>query len=81
MAETLGLKALAFLAAAAEPLERFIVMSGAAELSLRERAADPALLCAVLDFLLTDDDVLVEFCNGEALSPEAVHRAALALGG
>ncbi|MBV8800429.1 MAG: DUF3572 domain-containing protein [Alphaproteobacteria bacterium] len=77
----MGLKALAFLAGAPEPLERFMAVSGADAGGLRERASEPAFLCAVLEFLLTDEGLLLTFCETESLKPELVHRASHALGG
>jgi hypothetical protein len=79
--ETIGLKALAFLAAAAEDLQRFMAISGADVASLRGRAAEPAFLAAILDYLLANETLLVDFCKAESLEPRDVHLAAAKLGG
>jgi hypothetical protein len=78
---TLGLKALAFLATAAEDLQRFIVISGADAATLRERAGEPDFLAAVLDYLLANEPLLLEFCKTESLEPRDLHLAAARLGG
>jgi hypothetical protein len=73
---TLGLRALAFLAAAAEDLQRFMAVSGADAATLRDRADEPEFLRAVLDYLLANEPLLMAFCESERLEPREVHFAA-----
>ena len=80
-AETLALKVLAFLAGEDEALGRFLTLSGIHPQDLRERAADPLLLAAVLDFLLGDDELLTAFAQREGLDSKVVHQARRALPG
>jgi hypothetical protein len=80
-AEILGLKALAWLAADEEELNRFLALSGTDPATLRHSAGDPALLGAVLDFLLAQDVLLLRFCEDEAIRPAAVHQARRTLEG
>ena len=80
-AETLALKGLAFLAGDGETLERFLEISGLNPEELRERADDPLLLAAVLDFVLGDDKLLLAFAEGEAVDPQAIQAARRALPG
>jgi hypothetical protein len=80
-AETLALKGLAFLAGDGETLERFLEISGLNPDGLRERAGDPLLLAAVLDFVLGDDKLLLAFAEEEAVDPKVVHAARRALPG
>ena len=80
-AETLALKALAFLAGDGETLNRFLALSGLHLEDLRERADDPFLLGAVLDFMLGDDKLLSPFAESEGLDPKNVHAARRALPG
>ena len=80
-AETLALKVLAFLACDAEALGRFLTLSGIHPQDLRERADDPLLLAAVLDFLLADDALLSAFAQGEGVDVKVVHQARRALPG
>lgn len=79
-AETLGLRALTFVASWPDALSRFLVLSGADSKSLRQYAAAPECLAAVLEFLLTSEDLLTQFCADEAVDPRTVHLAAARLG-
>lgn len=74
-AETIGLDGLAFLATVPEGFERFLRLSGLEIPVLRERAADPDLLRAVLDFLLTEDTLVTDFCRGHGLDAHDLHIA------
>ena len=80
-AETLALKVLGFLARDGETLGRFLTLSGLRPQELCERAGDPLLLAAVLDFVLGDDKLLTAFAEGEGLDPRIVHQARRALPG
>jgi hypothetical protein len=80
-AETLALKVLGFLAQDDQALERFLTLSGLSLTDLRERADDPLLLAAVLDFLLADDKLLVAFTEDVGMDPRAIHGARRALPG
>lgn len=80
-AETLGLRALAWLAGNDELLPVFLGASGADMAELRARAGDPAFLGAVLDFLLMDDAWIVAFCDSAGLAYEAPLAARQALPG
>jgi hypothetical protein len=80
-AETLALKALTRIAGDAGTLERFLSLSGLELADLRERAAEPELLAAVLDFLLGDDELLRDFCATEEIDTKIVHAARRALPG
>lgn len=80
-AEILALKALAFLANAPGAMERFMAQSGADAVIVREQAENPEFLAAVMDFLLSDDALLTEFCGGAALDPRTLHTVRHALPG
>ncbi len=80
-AETIGLKALGFLAETPDGLSRLLDISGIDVATLRNRAAEPEVLGAVLDFLLADDALIQDFCKGESLDARDVHRARHALPG
>ncbi|TDK52355.1 DUF3572 domain-containing protein [Antarcticimicrobium luteum] len=62
-AETLALRALAWLVGNEELLPLFLGSTGAGEDELRARAGDPEFLAAVLDFLMMDDAWVVGFCD------------------
>jgi len=73
-APTVGLLALAYLAADEDRLQRFLGLSGLDLGALRERAADPALLGGVLDHLLGDETLLLAFTAEQDLKPEWIQR-------
>ena len=75
------MKVLAFLAGDADALGRFLTLSGIHPQDLRERADDPQLLAAVLDFLLGDDALLSAFAQGEGVDTKIVHQARRSLPG
>ena len=80
-AETLALQALGWLAAQPERAGAFLGMAGAAPDELRARASDPEFLGFVLDFLLSDEEALLEFCTDQAIQPDRPMRARAALPG
>jgi hypothetical protein len=80
-AETLALNALGFLARDGEILGRFLEVSGLYPQDLRERLEDPALLAAVLDFVLGEDKLLLAFAESEGVDIKLVHAARRALPG
>ena len=55
--------------------------TGASAEELRGRAADPEFLGFVLDFLLSDEDALLGFCEDMEIPPDAPMRARAALPG
>jgi hypothetical protein len=78
-AQVLALQALAWIAEDQDRLAGFMANTGAAPADLRARATDPDFLGAVLDFLLTDDQLVIGFCDAQGLAytlPQAA-RAAL----
>jgi hypothetical protein len=79
-AETIGLNGLAFLAAMPDPFGRFLAISGLEAGTLRTRASDPDFLRGVLDFLLTDDGLLGDFCTEYGLHTRDIHTAQRRLG-
>ncbi len=80
-AETVALRALAWLAANDELLPVFLGASGASEDDLLEGARDPAFLAALLDFLTMDDAWVTAFCDSAGLDYQAPMAARAALPG
>lgn len=80
-AETLGLQALGWLAGRPEDAGRFLSMTGANAEEMRDRAADPEFLGFVLDFLLSDEDLLLAFCDDTGTQPDRPARGRAALPG
>lgn len=79
-AQTLALKALGHVAASDGALERLMELSGLDAASLHDRAGDADVLASVLDFLLADDVLLMDFCQAETIDPKDVHMARHVLG-
>lgn len=73
-AETAALQALGFVAADDDRLARFMGLAGVSVDELKARASDPAFLGGVLDFVLEDEALLLEFCEASGLKPAAVAR-------
>ena len=80
-AQTVALKALAWLAGEEEILPVFLGATGASAQDLRARAEDPEFLGALLDFLTMDDAWVMAFCDAAGLPYEAPLAARQALPG
>ena len=74
-AEALALAAVQFLALEAERLQRFLDLTGLAPDLLRARLAEPAFLAGVLDHLLGDEPLLLDFASWAEIDPGAVAEA------
>jgi hypothetical protein len=74
-AEALALKALEFLANSPDNLDVFLSATGVNGSELLERAEEPAVLAAVVDFMLKDEGLLLEFCDTASIRPRDVHAA------
>lgn len=81
VAETIGLQALAWLAGNDEIFPVFLGSSGANTAEMKDRAADPAFLGAVLDFILLNDAWVMGFCDRAGLAYDIPMRARHALPG
>jgi len=73
--EVIALNCLTFLAEDGERLGRFLALSGVSPATLRAQAREPSFLAGVLDYLLSDEKLLLEFSAAQELKPEAVIRA------
>ena len=80
-ARSLAVGVLGFIAADSDRLNRFLSLTGLGPDNLRTAAADPAFLGSVLDYLVGDEDLLVEFAAEARVKPEAIARAHAALRG
>lgn len=74
-AEILALEALAWLAADEGGITRFLAASGVDAADLRQAAGSPGLAVAVLNFLLSHEDLLLTFCENTGTSAMTLHRA------
>jgi hypothetical protein len=75
----IAIEALAWLAADENRLERFLALSGLGPQNLRKAAADPRFLTAILDYLASNEALLVDFARDSGRTPEGVARAHAAL--
>ena len=73
--ETLALRALAHIVGDEVLLPRFFALSGLDPVSLRARAAEPAVLGGVLDFVLGDERLVIELAEKFGIAPEFFARA------
>ena len=80
-AETVGLKALGWMAGNDELLPVFLGATGASEADVRAGASDPAFLGALLDFIMMDDRWVRAFCDTEGLAYDHPMHARMALPG
>ena len=76
-----AIEALGWLAADDDRLERFLAVSGLVPQNLRQAAAEPGFLAAVLDYFASNEALLVDFARDCARRPEEVARAHAVLQG
>ncbi len=80
-AETIGLKALGWLAGNEDLFPVFLGSSGATVEDVKLQAQDSDFLSAVLDFMLMDDAWIMAFSSDTGIPPESVIQARAALPG
>jgi hypothetical protein len=71
-ARDLAILGLSFIAEDIDRLGQFLALSGFGPAELRARAGDPEFLGGVLDFLLSDEAVVVAFAQWAAVDPASV---------
>ncbi len=67
-AETIGARALAWVAEDSERLNGFLASSGLSPGDLMAQAGDARLLGAVLDYVMTEDRLVMAFCDAAGLA-------------
>ena len=80
-AELLAVEALAHIGADDQKLARFLALTGLEAHTLRSAARDSRFLAAVLDYVASDEALLVAFAAESGRIPSDVVRAAAALRG
>ncbi len=80
-AELIGLTAITWLVGNDELLPVFMGASGAGVEDLKEGAGNAEFLAAVLDFILMDDDWVMQFCQENDLPYDIIQKARFALPG
>jgi hypothetical protein len=76
-----ALQLLAFVVADADLGMRFLALTGLTTDDLRQRAADPGVLAALVDFVAARETDLVAAADAIGVTPEAIIAAGRALGG
>ncbi|MBS7698245.1 MULTISPECIES: DUF3572 domain-containing protein [unclassified Chelatococcus] len=79
--EEIALQALGFLASDEERLERFLGITGLTPGTIRESASQPGFLAAVLDYLASDEALLLTFAANHRLDPQVISNARQKLAG
>ena len=80
-AEVVALEGLGWLAGQDDGIQRFLTHAGIDAATLRDAAGSPGMNVAVLDFLLGQEELLVQFCEAADISAKDVHMARHVLGG
>ena len=75
LAEDMAVAALTFIAQDGERLGRFLALSGLESGNLREAAAEPGFLVGVLDYLSSDEPLLLAFAANFQIDPTAIATA------
>lgn len=74
-AQTIALKALAYLAGDEDWLNHFLTATGMDLQDLKAGAADIGFLAGLLDYFLQNEALLLAFAAAEELAPETIVRA------
>ncbi|MCW9034039.1 MAG: DUF3572 domain-containing protein [Rhodospirillales bacterium] len=80
-AETIALQALAFIAGEDRALEGLISQTGLGFEDMKAQVGDATFLAGVMDFTLSDESLLLAFCEAAELPPETPTQARRALPG
>jgi hypothetical protein len=80
-AETLAAQAFSWVAEDADRLNAFMAMTGASPADVVANAASARFLGTVLDFILTEDRLVIQFCDSCALPYTSVMQARAVLPG
>jgi Protein of unknown function (DUF3572) len=80
-AEALAVHAISFLADDPKRLARFLALSGLDPERIRSAAGEAGFLAGVLDYLGSDDGLLLSFAAHVAIDPAEISRARTALAG
>ena len=74
-AEWVGIHALSFLAGDIARLGRFLSLTGLGPSDIAASKDDPGFLASVLEYLLGDEPLLLEFAANNSLAPDRVQTA------
>ena len=71
-AESMGTGALTYLASDSERFSRFLNVTGAEIATLKESSQSVEILASVIDYMLHDEALLVEWCAADGIDPASV---------
>ncbi|WP_321503069.1 DUF3572 domain-containing protein [Breoghania sp.] len=71
-AEGIAVEALSFVAADQDHLGRFLAFSGLGPNTLRDAATEPGFLAGVLEFLMSDETLLLAFTENARIRPTVI---------
>lgn len=80
-AEALAIQALTYIAQDGERLGRFLAITGIGPAEIRAASNEPGFLGGVLDYLASDERLLLDFAATAEVEPITVDQARLVLGG
>jgi hypothetical protein len=80
-AESLAVQALSFLASDPERLGRFLAVTGIGPESIRAAAATPGFLEGILEYLIANEQLLLDFTAEHGFDPALIVKARDALPG
>ena len=80
-AEKLAIQALSYLAGEPERLGAFLSLTGIGPGEIRKAATDPSFLAGLLDYVTSDEPLLLAVAEHAGVSPQRVERARAALNG
>ena len=78
-AENTTLSMFRFIASEPEHFSRFANITGVEISDLAEIAGNKTFLAAVVDFLMSDESLLLSFCENNNTAPETIHKVRFAL--
>lgn len=74
-ARNLAARALVYIAQEPERIGEFLAMTGIGPAEIRSRAQDPAFLAGILDHLLSDEAMLLDFAAWAEIDAASVGRS------
>ncbi|ADZ70266.1 hypothetical protein SL003B_1840 [Polymorphum gilvum SL003B-26A1] len=80
-AEEIATEALLHLTRDPDQVGRFLAVSGIGPESIRTAASEPGFLAGVLEFLMTDEALLLAYCENAGVRPTMIAAARFVLAG
>lgn len=77
--EDIALQALLFISEDTKRLSHFLKITGFSQKSIKENIMIPDFLIGVLDYLLSEDSLLLTFCSNKDIDPAIVEPAKIYL--